>query len=337
MVFMKRLTYVFIVIYLIVIIYLLLFFFIQPFQDFVISTRQNLSALTEGDNYFWALLISLIICFLGSASIGFPIPFPFVLFSLSNSILSRYMDSMGSSIDAVIATPFFWFEILGIAIAGGLGSALGEFSGYYVGYGAKKLGEKKEAGFIKNVDGFGKLILQNKKRTPLIIFFFALTPLPDDILFLPLGMMKYPFWKCIIPGWLGKNFTTIFYCLWPLLIKLGINFLGGGETNDFGDVITESILLLFTITIMFFIMGFDWNKYLKEKKLKKLVEKVVICPNCDSIAEHKKQKNCQKCGFQLVKRKGIKCLNCGIISKNKKQLICEKCGLELYNQQEQSN
>ncbi|MBY8982324.1 MAG: VTT domain-containing protein, partial [Candidatus Lokiarchaeota archaeon] len=233
------------------------------------SARQNMSSITEGANYIWALLISLVICFLGSASIGFPIPFPFVLFSLSNSILLRYMDIMGLNLDQVLGNSSFWFEILGIALIGGLGSALGEFTGYYVGYSAKKLGEKKDAGFIKNIDGFGKIVLSNKKRTPLIIFLFALSPLPDDILFLPLGMMKYPFWKCIIPGWLGKNITTIFYCSWPILIKLGLTFLGEGTTNGFSEIITETVLLLFTITIMFFIMSFDWNKYLKERKEKK--------------------------------------------------------------------
>ena len=298
MVFMKRLSYVFIIIYIIVVVYLLLFFFIEPFQEFIINTRHNLNAITEGANYMIALLISLGICFLGSASIGFPIPFPFILFSLSNSIFMRFT-AMGLNIDEILANFNFWLEILGIAMAGGLGSALGEFTGYYVGYGAKKFGEKKDANFIKNIDGFAKIILSNKKRTPLIIFIFALSPLPDDILFLPLGMMKYPFWKCIIPGWLGKNVTTIFYCLMPILFELGFTFLGGGETNDIRDIITEIILLLFTITIMFFIMGFDWNKFLKERK-EKMQKKIPKCLNCGELAEHRKQKSCNKCGNELI-------------------------------------
>jgi hypothetical protein len=100
------------------------------------------------------------------------------------------------------------------------------------------------------------------------VFLFALTPLPDDILFLPLGMMKYSFWKCIIPGWLGKNFTTLFYCMWPILIALG--FTASGINSDaFSSIITEAIMLLVTITVMFFIMGYDWNDYLENRKNKK--------------------------------------------------------------------
>ena len=96
------------------------------------------------------------------------------------------------------------------------------------------------------------------------IFLFALTPLPDDILFLPLGMIKYPFWKCIIPGWLGKNFTTMLYCCWPILVAIG--FLTQGiQSSDKSNIITEAILLLVTITVMFFIMAFNWTKFLEKR------------------------------------------------------------------------
>ncbi|MFX0133005.1 MAG: hypothetical protein ACFFDN_05095, partial [Candidatus Hodarchaeota archaeon] len=139
-------------------------------------------------------------------------------------------------------------------------------------YGTKKLAEERDSDLVKNVDGFGKLILENEKRTPLYIFLFALTPLPDDILFLPLGMIKYPFWKCIVPGWLGKNITTLLYCCWPILVALG--FVAQGiQTDDISSIITEAILLLVTVTVMFFIMGFNWTKYLEKRSQKKLEKK----------------------------------------------------------------
>ena len=165
-------------------------------------------------------------------------------------------------------TGAFWGEILGIVLIGGLGSALGELTGYAVGYGTRKVSEERDSGLLNNVDGFGKIILENKKFTPLYIFVFALTPLPDDILFLPLGMMKYSFWKCIIPGWLGKNFTILFYCLWAILFQLGFTSQGI-QPNSESSIITEAILMFVTITVMFFIMAFDWEKYLAKRKQKK--------------------------------------------------------------------
>ncbi|MFX1502897.1 MAG: VTT domain-containing protein [Promethearchaeota archaeon] len=263
----KNLTIVFTIIYLIVIFYIFLFLFVPEFQNLVITSRRNLVVITQGSNFFWALLISLGICFLGSASIGFPVPFPFVLFSLSNSVILKYSD-MGLSINQILQTGPFWLEILSLSLIGGLGSALGEFTGYAVGYGAKKITDERNSDLLNNVNGFGKLILNNQRRTPLYIFLFALTPLPDDILFLPLGMIKYPFWKCIIPGWLGKNFTTLFYCCWPIFIAIG--FMSHGiQLNDTSSIITEAILLLVTITFMFFIMSFDWTKFLEKRSQKR--------------------------------------------------------------------
>ena len=255
----KKLTIVFTIIYLIIITYIFLFLFIPDFQNIVINSRNIFSEITEGPNYFWALLISFVICFLGSASIGFPIPFPFVLFSLSNGVYFKYYDS-GLTLVQILNSGPFWLEILGIALVGGLGSALGELTGYAVGYGTKKFADDKNSDLLNKIDGFGKIILKNKKRTPLYIFLFALTPLPDDILFLPLGLVKYPWWKCIIPGWLGKSFTIFFYCCWPIFIALGLTSQGI-STNDKATIITEAIILLVTITVMFFIFTFDWSKY----------------------------------------------------------------------------
>jgi len=267
----KNLTIIFTTIYLIVIVYIFLFLYIPDFQNLILTSRQNLIVITQGSNYFWALLISFGICFLGSASIGFPVPFPFVLFSLSNSVYLKY-SNMGLEITQILQTGSFWLEILALALIGGLGSALGESTGYAVGYGAKKLTGERNSELLSNVNGFGKLILKNQKRTPLYIFLFALTPLPDDILFLPLGMIKYPFWKCIIPGWLGKNFTTLFYCFWPIFVAIG--FLAQGiQSNDKSSIITEAILILVTITVMFFIMAFNWTKFLEKRSQKKLNKK----------------------------------------------------------------
>jgi len=249
-----------------------LFLFIPSIQGAIIEFRENFAAITEGANYFWALLISFFICALGSASIGFPIPFPFVIFSLSNSVLINYSNA-GFEINQILQLGSFWLEIGGIVLVGGLGSALGEFTGYIVGYGTKRVVDERNSEILKNIDGFAKIILQNKnkRRVPIYIFLFALTPLPDDILFLPLGMLKYPFWKSIVPAWLGKSFTILFYCLWPIFVLIGLT-PQGITTDSISSIITEAILLLVTITVMFFIMSFDWEKYLTRRKQKKLLK-----------------------------------------------------------------
>ncbi|MBD3256239.1 MAG: hypothetical protein GF383_14165 [Candidatus Lokiarchaeota archaeon] len=261
----RSLVFVFLLFYVSIFIYLFLFFFIPDVQRAIIQGRNDLTNITEGSNYIWALIISFVICLLGSASIGFPVPFPFVLFSLSNSILRRYAGEL---------TAMFWAELFGIAIVGGLGSILGEYTSYMVGKGAREIAEKVESEVVNNVKGFGRLVLNNPTRTSLYIFLAAATPVPDDALMLSLGMLgkemgseKYPFRKIILPGWLGKNITTISYCLLPLLIEFGF-FLSGTQSNDVSSIISEAIMLLVTLTIMFFILAFNWNRYL-ENRIKK--------------------------------------------------------------------
>jgi len=265
----KSLTIIFLFFYVGVIIYLLLFFLVPDFQAVVIENRQRIASLTEGNNYFWALLISFLVCFIGSASIGFPVPFPFVLFSLSNSVYLKYRN-YGQNLSEILVTVPFWFEILGIAVAGGLGCALGELTSFFLGKGAKKMTKGKELQAIKNVKGFGKLILERPKRTYVYIFIAAALPIPDDPLWIALGMIekKFSLLKALCAGWLGKNVTTIFYCILPILLLLGFNALGT-ETNDALSVINESIMLLITLTIMLIIFAFDWNKLLENREARK--------------------------------------------------------------------
>ena len=266
----KSLTIIFLFFYVGVIIYLLLFFLVPDFQALVIDNRQRIANLTEGNNYFWALLISFLVCFIGSASIGFPVPFPFVLFSLSNSVYLKY-SHRGLLLNEILVTVPFWFEILGIAIAGGLGCALGELTSFFLGKGAKKMTKGKELQAIKNVKGFGKLILERPKRTYVYVFIAAALPIPDDILWISLGFMDkriYSFYKCFLASWLGKNITTIFYCVLPILFILGFSALGT-ETNDALSVINEAIMLLVTLTLMLIIFAFDWNKLLENREARK--------------------------------------------------------------------
>ncbi|MFX1443343.1 MAG: hypothetical protein ACFFHV_08020 [Promethearchaeota archaeon] len=264
----RKLTSVFMFFYLAVIIYLLLFILVPSIKEAIMQSRQDIANLTEGSNYYWALLFALIICFIGSASIGFPVPFPFVLFSLSNSIYLRFTNQ-GLILSEILMNGQFWLEIMGIAIAGGLGAALGEITSFILGRGTKIIVEKsdKKSKVLYNIEGFGKLIIEHPNRMYLYVFIAAALPIPDDPLWIALGMSekKISIPKLIIAGWAGKTITTTFYVLLPILIILGFA-ASGIEVNDESTVITEAIMLLVTLTIMFFILAFDWNKFLEDKR-----------------------------------------------------------------------
>jgi membrane protein YqaA with SNARE-associated domain len=167
-----------------------------------------------------------IISFIGSVSVVFPIPYTIVIY-----ILGSFLD------------PIF------VAISGGLGSALGEFSGYALGYyggsGVSEERRRKMGYMIKLFDRYG----------PAAIFLFALTPLPDDLLFIPLGVIRYPFWKAFIPALLGKALMT-FIVAYSGQQSIKIIRTLFGESGLLGLVVT-TVLLTLIIVVM---IKIDWEK-----------------------------------------------------------------------------
>ena len=180
--------------------------------------------------YLGIFLISLI----GAMSILVPIPYPVVIFILGG---------------------FPTFDPLLIAVAAGFGSAIGEFSGYLLGVGGRKVISDK---YKKKVDFITKLF---KKYGSIAIFIFALTPLPDDLLFIPLGVMRYSLLRAFIPALLGKFFSNLIVAYSGRLSLEIIGNLfgveGEGTSLLFGTVVGV-VLLMIVLIIMF---KFDWEKH----------------------------------------------------------------------------
>ncbi len=186
-------------------------------------------------SYLGVFLISLV----GALSVIIPIPYTLVIYLL------------GSVLD-----PFL------VAVSGGLGSALGEFSGYGLGY-------------------YGRVVLSKERRRKMdymmkvfhrygfaAIFLFALTPLPDDLLFIPLGIMRYRFLKAFIPAFLGKMlmcFILAYSGYWSVEV-IEIVF---GEGGLLGVVITTALLVIVIVAIL----RIDWEKVFKKYVGAERVEK----------------------------------------------------------------
>ena len=95
---------------------------------------------------------------------------------------------------------------------------------------------------------------------PLAIFLFALTPLPDDLLFIPLGIMRYKFIKAFIPALLGK--ILMIYIL-AYFGRTGANviLLIFGEGNMWVGMAVTAVLLAIVLVLLFRI---DWEKVLQK-------------------------------------------------------------------------
>jgi len=179
--------------------------------------------------YFGIFLIS----FLGATSVFIPIPSSVVIFTLG-------------------ATQTF--DPLWIAVAAGTGAAIGEFSGYLIGFGGRRvIGEK----FKKKMDFLTKMF---KKFGPIVIFVFALTPLPDDLLFIPLGIMRYSLLRAFIPALLGKFVSNLIIAYSGRLALTVIRDLFGVEGEGMSALIGIILALVLMVIVFVIMFKVDWEK-----------------------------------------------------------------------------
>ncbi|MEM2104710.1 MAG: VTT domain-containing protein [Candidatus Bathyarchaeia archaeon] len=177
--------------------------------------------------YPGVFLISLI----GSLSIFVPIPYTVVIFTL------------GKTLEPVL-----------IALAAAAGSAIGEFSGYILGWGGRKViseNYKKKMEFLVRVfDRYG----------PWAVFLFALTPLPDDLLFIPLGVMRYKMLKVFIPALIGKFFMSLIVAYSGRFTIQIIEDIFGIESSLASAIIATVIAVILLIAIFILMFKVDWQK-----------------------------------------------------------------------------
>ncbi len=140
-----------------------------------------LIGLVTSFGYLGVFVSSLI----GSASIILPVPSFFVIF-FAGTILNP----------------------AAVGIIGGIGAAIGEMTAYAAGYGGRALIDRKKAVSGKHLNHVEKLF--KKYGGVLIIFIFAVTPLPDDIIGLFCGAIKYNPKKFIIVSAAGKIILYLF-------------------------------------------------------------------------------------------------------------------------------
>lgn len=184
----------------------------------------DLSSIVISYGYIGVFLAS----FLGSASIIFPIPYLIIFYYLGASRL---------------------LNPLLISIIGGIGATFGEFILYVVGYGGRKIVSERT---IRNVEYFKHAI---DKYGPIIIFIFAATPLPDDIIYPVLGIMKYNIIKTFIACFLGKTVLTGIVVYSGYFSYEYISLLLGGN-NIFSSVVVTILAVIFTIIVI----KVDWSR-----------------------------------------------------------------------------
>jgi len=136
---------------------------------------------------------------------------------------------------------------LWLGVSAGLGGAIGKVTSYLLGRSGYALTNEQTK---RNLDALH--VFMTKYGT-LGVFFFAITPLPDDVYIVPMGMIRLPFWRFFVANLAGKMTLSIIvaYASRTYLSTVSV-FLGGGSA------LSLIIAISLTIILSLILLRADW-------------------------------------------------------------------------------
>lgn len=189
-----------------------------------------MSNLVATYGYAGAFMISIF----GNFTVFFPVPFVITIYAF------------GATLNPIL-----------LGIASGIGSTIGEFSAYMIGRGGRRVIDERYGDKLETA----KKLIQNYGMT--IIFIFAVLPLPDDLILIPLGILRYNLKKAMLAMFLGKT-----------LMCITVAYAGRFSFTIVKDIFASSgwlggfISTILLIIIIYGLLKVDWTKFI-EKELDK--------------------------------------------------------------------
>jgi len=193
--------------------------------------QEILAELVNQYGYLGIFLVSLI----SNGSIILPIPYLFVIYSIGASHL----------LDPIL-----------VSIISGLGAAIGEFTLYVLAVLGRFILPES---YKERAD---KLRLLLGRYGAIVIFFFALTPLPDDIIYPILGVMRYSVPKLLISCFLGKALLSFGVYMAGVYSSEFVKVFLGGES-----LLTNIMAVVIGIVLAIILLRIEWEKYIDIEKL----------------------------------------------------------------------
>jgi membrane protein YqaA with SNARE-associated domain len=217
-------------------VYFVLSFFVVDLASPSIMIYNWILGLSMMFGYVGAFVVAL----LGNATFLVPIPYMIITF-----ILGGLTNTSG----------LFLFDPFVVGLIAGLGATIGEMTGYLLGYGGSRFIEEGQR------DAFSTYIDEHPRATPFIVWFLAISPLPDDFVILPLGAAKYPWWKVAIPQFIGKSmFMILAAWLGRLSYETIEGLISSYDPTSIASRGLEVLALLSLIVALYLMLRIDWKK-----------------------------------------------------------------------------
>lgn len=199
---------------------------------------ENISRYPQFQDLSSGLLITFFVCLIGNL-LPVPTPYTFVV--------------------CFSAQPFRELNVfipLLVGFIASLGCLVGEMGGYLVGRGAS---EVISADRTENLKKYQQYLVDHPKIAPFLIYLFGVTPLNDDMITVPLGLIKYDVKKTIFWVWFGKIGLMLIFAYNILNICM---FLGG--ENWIFSIVT----LYFTVITVYLMLRVNIIEILQKVKEK---------------------------------------------------------------------
>ena len=198
---------------------------------------ENISKYASFKNLGTGLLITFWVCLVGNL---LPVPTPYIFVVCFSSL------------------PFLQMNIfvpLLVGFIASLGCLIGEMGGYLIGRGAAKIISDDR---MENLKNYQQYLVNHPKLAPFLIFLFGFTPLNDDMITVPLGIIKYDAKRTILFVWLGKLGLMLIFAY----NVFNICQLIGGENWIFSIA-----TLYFTVITIYLMLKVDIAKILKKIRI----------------------------------------------------------------------
>lgn len=184
---------------------------------------EDISKYAPFQNLATGLLVTFWVCLIGNL-LPVPTPYTFVVCFSSQPFLE-----------------INYFIPLLVGVVASLGCLVGELVGYLIGRGATELISEERT---ENLKKYQQYLISHPKLAPFLIYIFGLTPLNDDMITIPLGLIKYDVKKTVFWIWLGKLSLMLVFAYNLLRI---CTFIGGESW-------IISVTSLYIIVILVYIM-----------------------------------------------------------------------------------
>ena len=133
-----------------------------------------------------------------------------------------------------------------LGVVAGAGGAIGKLTSYFLGrFGYFASGRETR----KGLDTLHDVI---EKYGAVGVFVFAVTPLPDDVYIIPMGIARLPFWKFFMADLAGKIVLSVG------IAYFGRAYLGSLDSLAGGSLVPVVLGILLTILVSVMVIRADW-------------------------------------------------------------------------------